>query len=938
MTLTRRQFLAASSVTVAGFAFWRAGAFAFGDSASYSLASETISDASPQQAVLDAEEVFYTADAFCASECGLKVTTINGVIAMLEGNVHVPYNAGTICAKGGSGKQVVYSPYRLKYPMIRVGARGEGKFRQVSWAEAASYVAERLVQIKSRYGPESVIMDGGDMTDQDPYWRLFYYYGTPNCVQHGAICDTPRRLGPYLIEGGLRIEPDLMRPVLVRQADGTLKNDYSYANKLIIYVGWNPFTATRINYESRGTVAAKQQSGARVVVVDPAFSNTAAQADQWLPIRPGTDPDLFAAMLRYILTYDNPSEPGRQYIDWSFLGYSLGWPEFEAAFKSWWTRTDPLNGKPYFSLEWAAERTGLSAQDIATLADEFGKTKPACLDWGMNGTGHHFNGEVTSTIGTVLNVITGNFDAKGGAIDTALVRANKGGTKGTSYIKAKAIQRTVDGKSVSGLAWDLELDNNGAWPAAFWGALGAYPKQLKEGVQVGSGPFAGYSYPIKGFFVRGGNPTSNASTVQRWAEVLTAKDSSGNYKVELTVYVDNAYLETGMYADVILPEASFLERMGLSDIYPSEPIMYLREPVVQPLFEAKNQVDIMNTLAQALHAAGDPDIQGADFWEKYRTEEDFWNEELLETPGRNNVGTPLPYPQYPVGYKLLGTPDSLEAGQVTIDHTKKIVQGAPVTVAWLRANHGVAVWPMAWERYKTPTGSIIDTNSGKFEFHFGFLDEVNKHIAGGPVPYMLEKVGWTKYPTTFFWYETVWNPYTNLDYAQYSKEYPFQLISGRIHHSMSATQYVDWLGRISEEHLWMPLNDAKTFHPAVVDGQGGRRVGGTRSLAAGAWSIAVIQMNASDGQRLRLKTGDLVRLVNPLGQETQGKVLLSELIRPGVLRIPPGSGNRTTPGMGATYEYRTITPSSNRLLDPDLSSPITGMSTFGDMVVKVVKV
>ena len=346
----------------------------------------------------------------------------------------------------------------------------------------------------------------------------------------------------------------------------------------------------------------------------------------------------------------------------------------------------------------------------------------------------------------------------------------------------------------------------------------------------------------------------------------------------------------------------------------------------------------MNTLAQALQAAGDPDIQAKDFWGKYKVEDNFWNEMLVQAPGRPNVGTPLPYPRYPEGYKILGSPDSLEAGRVTIDDTKKVVQGEPLTVAWLRAHYGVAVWPMAWQRHKAASGGIISTKSGKFEFQFSMLDSVNQHIAGGSVPYMLEQVGWTQYPTTFFWYDTVWNPYTNPAYAKHQQEYPFQLISGRIHQSMSATQYVDWLGRISEEHLWMPLNDAKTYHPTVVEAEGGHTLAGTRQLKAGAWSVAVIQMNASDGQQLGLQTGDLVRLVNPMGEETQGKVYLSELIRPGVLRIPPGAGGRSSPGLGQTYEYRTTTPSSNRLLDPDLSSVITGMATYNDMVVKVVKV
>ncbi|MFN3928745.1 MAG: molybdopterin-dependent oxidoreductase, partial [Thermoflexus sp.] len=244
--------------------------------------------------------VVYTACVMCPAECGLEVHVENGVVSNIYGNIHVPYNSGTVCAKGVAGLQLVYNVNRIKYPMIRVGERGEGKFKRVSWDEALDYIATKLIEIKQKYGPEAVIMDCGDVTDRDTYYYLFRAFGTPHTVEHGSICDTPRRHGPKLMFGGKRIEPDIMRPVLVRQPDGSLKNDYSYRTRLIIYVGWNPFTATRINYESRGTVEAKL-AGARIIVIDPAFSNTATKADRWIPIRPGTDADLFAAMLRYIL-------------------------------------------------------------------------------------------------------------------------------------------------------------------------------------------------------------------------------------------------------------------------------------------------------------------------------------------------------------------------------------------------------------------------------------------------------------------------------------------------------------------------------------------------------------------------------------------------------------------------------------------------------------
>ncbi len=299
--------------------------------------------------LLKEEQKFvYTADVMCPAECGLAVNVIDGVASAIYGNPRVPYNAATMCAKGTSGLQMVYSPYRIKYPMIRVGKRGEGKFKRVSWPEAINYIADKLTKIKKDHGPESVIMDAGDVTDRTPYWRLFFAYGTPHCTEHGSICDTPRRHGPKLMFGGKRVEPDVMRPVQVRQEDGSLKNDYSYKTRLIVYAGWNPFTATRINYESRGTVEAKL-NGAKLVVIDPALTNTASKADTWLPIRPGTDADLFAFMLRYILENDSKTDHNRRYIDWSFKDYSVGWNDFEASFRSWWNKVDPVNGMQYFT-------------------------------------------------------------------------------------------------------------------------------------------------------------------------------------------------------------------------------------------------------------------------------------------------------------------------------------------------------------------------------------------------------------------------------------------------------------------------------------------------------------------------------------------------------------------------------------------------------------
>ncbi|MGB9673938.1 MAG: molybdopterin-dependent oxidoreductase, partial [Anaerolineales bacterium] len=283
--ISRRDFLKLSGAGIAGLAVL----------GNLDTGFKAISRAEARKALQENVKYVYTSCVMCPAECGLKVKVENGVASAIYGNVYGPMNSNGVCAKGASGLQMAYNANRVKYPMIRVGNRGEGKFKRVSWDEALDYIADKLIAIKKKYGAESVILDAGDVTDRDPYWYLFRAFGTPHVTEHGAICDTPRRHGPKLMFGGKRVEPDVMRPVLVRRPDGSLKNDYSYRTKLIIYAGWNPFTATRINYESRGTVEAKL-AGAKIIVIDPAFSNTATKADQWIPIRPGTDPDLFAAI------------------------------------------------------------------------------------------------------------------------------------------------------------------------------------------------------------------------------------------------------------------------------------------------------------------------------------------------------------------------------------------------------------------------------------------------------------------------------------------------------------------------------------------------------------------------------------------------------------------------------------------------------------------
>ena len=947
MHISKRNFLKSTASLL--------GAAALEQTGLMSLKTLSPSEAQAMQVEKGKYAVRYTADVMCPAECGMEMWVQDGMVAKIYGNKAVPLNDGACCAKGASGQQLIYSPYRMKYPMIRVGQRGEGKFRRASWDEALDYIATRLTAIKKKHGAESVIMDSGDVTDRDHYWRLFFAFGTPNCTEHGAICDTPRRHGPKLMLNGKRIEPDIMRPQLVRQGDGSLKWDSTYRTKLIVYNGWNPFVATRIAYESRGTVAAQVEAGCKVVVIDPALSNTAAKADLWLSPRAGTDGDLFGAMLRYILENDNQSDPTRKYIDPNFKKYSVGWDEFEAEFKSWWAKKDPVNGLSYFSAEWAADRTGLAKQQIVDLSHLFGITKPAALVWGMQSPGHHYNGYCASIIGVALNVITGNFDAPGGAIDTEIVKSSKGGSATGKQFTKRKVKRVIGGKEVEGEVEKLHMDLFGSkFPAAWDDAVADYPNAFMKGVDIRYGAFRGHKYPIKAYILRTGNSVYTGSAPWKWQQAITAKDKSGNYLLELNVFIDTLYLESALYADVLLPEASYVERQSVCDIYPSHPLIYNRDAVIAPLHESKKPTDIMNLLAKRLADLGDTDLKAEDFWGKYKTEEDFVNEMLAPAPGRANIGTPLPYPKYPEGFTFIGTPESLEKGEVTIDQQRKVIRGKPVTAEWLRQNKGVAVWPMSWQRYKKagadePNGVFPPTSTRRIEFKFdwkegdkrfghyrSYNDKIEK--AGGEVPLGLKQVGYSKYPSTFFWFETVWNPHTNPAYKKYAKEYPFQLICGKVHHAMSGTQMIPWLGEIKTEGTWQPLNDA--FEAEVPNAvPAGREPMKTskRRFPKNTYSVGTVWMNTDDAKRLGLKTGALVKVTNPLGKSTKGKVFASGGMRPGVIKMGFGAGGRFSPGMGPAYHSRSYTPLHNEMVDPDALSPIMGFPAFADMIVKIAK-
>ncbi len=378
---------------------------------------------------------------WCQNGCSMIAYVKNGKLVHLTGNPSDPVTKGKICIKAFGSLELLNSPYRLTYPLKRVGDRGDkAKFVRISWDEALDEIAEKLKRIKEKYGGEALgIWASGRSAHDGRYLNKAFakLYGTPNYEKTGPFCNYSGKIAGIATVG-------------TGHTPWIYSDDDFFSADLYILVGSN-MAETRPVIFSR-LMERKIKNNFTLVVIDPRKSKTAEKADLWLPIRPGTDLALALSMIYWTIQ--------KGFVAEEFVKkYTLGFEKLK----------EEVLSRGY-DLQWASEVTGIPKDQISYLAKTYASTKRAILVSNC-GISHHTNAVQTHRAFYILAAITGHYGYKA----TGYCCLNNGGISiGSLPVPKHRIPKTRPELSKNPVGWLESLDNP------------AYPYKLRALICTGS--------------------------------------------------------------------------------------------------------------------------------------------------------------------------------------------------------------------------------------------------------------------------------------------------------------------------------------------------------------------------------------------------------------------------------------------------------------------
>jgi len=512
------------------------------------------------------------------------------------------------CAKGRAYRQRVYAPDRLLYPMRRVGERGSGEFKQISWDEALDTTANELKRVRSKYGSSTILFfpSGGDLhlfnkagwienvlAATGGYWGC---WGFPSA--EGATFSEMMSYGFGLLGG----------------AQCYTRDDY-LNSRLIIMWGSNP-VVTSFKGKIGFYLTKAREAGTKIVCVDPRYTDTAATfADQWIPIRPGTDTAMLTA-IAYVIMTENLYD--QAYLD----KYTIGFDQYKEYVLG---NEDNVAKTP----AWAASITGVPPATIANLAREYSTKKPAKFLDGA-GPGRTAYGEQFHRTATALAAMTGNIGIAGGSAPGGcgnsglIVPAIKLGP--AVYMRMENRQNPVDQSAAP-------RKDAGPYKRSPL-ASSARVNEMDIVNAILEGRQGGYSADYKLFYIVSCNYINQYGNTNKMIQALK--------NIEFIVVHEQFMTATAKFADIILPTNTYMERNDLAN--GSINLFYgCVNKVIDPIGETKSHFEIACELAARLGVSDFSD-KTAEEWlkEVVAGYEDIPDYDQFKQKGTQKIKLPQP--------------------------------------------------------------------------------------------------------------------------------------------------------------------------------------------------------------------------------------------------------------------------------------------------------
>ncbi len=428
--------------------------------------------------------------------CGVTCYVKDGEIIKVEGTDAHPVNHGKLCARGLAARDYVYRKDRVKTPLRRVGPKGAGEFEPVSWDEALGEIAERLQDLKGRYGASSVAFYSGYNKWYRPFLqRLAYSFGSVNYGSESSACFTSTILSWRCATGAETVRPDLGRAG--------------------VFLGFcaNPGIS---GYLMNSGLRKNRQRGMKVIIVDPRITPASEDCDLHLRIRPGADGALALCLGRELIRND--------WIDRAYIRDNVyGFEEYAAYAET-------------FTPEYTAELTGLRPEDIRLAARIVGENGPLAINPSNASLVHFKNGMQNHRAVMALCALTGSYDRPGGMIPTPLTYAHSMGGFETLEPEFSTETYPKDGPVPVGCE---------RFP--LWGELIGE----MQACDLHRAVLTGEPYPIRALCAHGMNFRMFPDS-PKMAEALS--------KLEFFVDMDLFLTDSAKYADIVLPACSSLER------------------------------------------------------------------------------------------------------------------------------------------------------------------------------------------------------------------------------------------------------------------------------------------------------------------------------------------------------------------------------------------